>query len=160
MYLRSVLDRGDSSRKILTTAITRPSKMLVCSPIIFLLSLYMFILYGYLYLIFTAMPTLFESIYSFSTGSIGLTYLGLGLGSFIGLLVTGASSDRLAKHMKIKAGGEPKPEYRLPLVVLASFTVPIGLFWIGWTAESRQHWILPVVGTAILSFGVTLAFVS
>ncbi len=148
------------SREILTTAIVRPSKMLICSPIIFLFSLYMFIVYGYLYLVFTALPTLFKSKYDFSTGSIGLTYLGLGVGSFAGVMASGATSDRLAHYMKTKAGGEPKPEYRLPLVVIGSFVVPAGLFWIGWTAESRQHWILPVIGTAILSLGVTLAFVS
>ncbi|KAH8696353.1 major facilitator superfamily domain-containing protein [Talaromyces proteolyticus] len=163
-HLRSVLDKGISSKKILTTAIIRPSKMLVCSPIIFLFSFYMFIVYGYLYLIFTAMPIIFESKYSFSTGSIGLTYLGLGVGSFAGsfagVLVSGASSDRLAQHMKAKAGGEPKSEYRLPLVVLGSFMVPTGLFWIGWTAEFRLHWILPIIGTSVLSLGVTLAFMA
>lgn len=119
----------------------------------------MFIVYGYFYLMFTAMPPLFQNTYGFSTGSIGLTYLGLGIGSFAGVLFSGTISDRLAQYLTTKAGGEPKPEYRLPLAVLASLIVPIGLFWIGWTAESHQHWILPIIGTAILSFGVTIAFV-
>lgn len=159
--LRSELDKGHSSSDMLATAIIRPSKMLVCSPVILLLSLLMFVIYGYLYLIFTAMPVLFQGRYGFSTGSVGLTYLGLGIGSFAGSIFSGIASDNLAEYMQRKAGdSDPKPEYRLPLVALASFIVPIGLFWIGWTAESDQHWVLPIIGTSILSFGVTVAFVS
>ncbi len=160
-HLRSVLDKGHSSTSMLATAIVRPSKMLICSPVILLLSLLMFIVYGYLYLMFTALPALFHGTYGFSTGSIGLTYLGLGIGSFAGSVFSGVTSDRLANYMQRKTvDGEPKPEYRLPLVAFASFVVPVGLFWIGWTAESHQHWVLPIIGTSILSFGVTVAFVS
>jgi MFS family permease len=134
--------------------------MLVFSPIIFLLSLYMFLVYGYLYLIFTAMPVVFTDTYGFTSGSIGLTYIGLGIGSFFGLVVSGATSDRLAQRMASKAGGDAKPEYRLPIVVVAAVVIPIGLFCFGWTAELHQHWVLPIVGTAIVSFGVTLAFMA
>lgn len=158
-HLRSVLDEGRSPKRTIMTAIIRPTKMLVCSPAIFLISLLMLLFYGYFYLLFTAMPVLLEGAYGFSTGSIGLTYIGPGIGSLIGSLISGSISDALARYMK-KAGGEPKPEYRIPLLVAASFIVPIGLFWTGWTAEFRQHWILPIVGTSILSIGVILAFVS
>jgi sugar phosphate permease len=158
-HLRSVLHQGRSPRNTIMTAIIRPTKMLACSPTIFLISLIMFLFYGYFYLLFTAMPVLLEGVYGFSTGSIGLTYIGPGIGSLIGSLISGAISDTLAKHMN-KAGGEGKPEYRMPLLVAASFIVPIGLFWTGWTAEFRQHWILPIIGTSILSIGVILAFVS
>ncbi|KAM4066943.1 major facilitator superfamily protein [Hirsutella rhossiliensis] len=158
--LRSSLDNGHSSREIFATAIVRPSKMLIFSPIVFLLSLYMCILYGYLYLIFTALPDLFQHEYGFSTGQVGLTYLGIGAGSALGLVVCGAASDRLVETLRRKHGGEFKPEYRLPLMVIAGSAVPIGLFWFGWTAQAQRHWILPIIGTSFLGFGMTLAFMA
>jgi DHA1 family multidrug resistance protein-like MFS transporter len=35
---------------------------------------------------------------------------------------------------------------------------PIGMFILGWTADAQTHWIAPQIGTAILLFGLTLAF--
>lgn len=158
--LRSALDTGLTKTDIFTTAIVRPSKMLLFSPIVFLLSLYMFILYGYLYLIFTAMPGIFQNEYGFSTGQAGLSYLGIGTGCALGLLISGAASDRIVASLTKKHVGRFKPEYRLPLMVFAGMAVPVGLFWFGWTAKAHQHWILPIIGTSFLGFGVTLAFVS
>lgn len=119
----------------------------------------MFLFYGYFYLLFTAMPVLLEEQYRFSTSAIGLTYIGPGVGSLAGLLISGLFSDKLAQHLK-KADGESKPEHRMHLFVLAALVVPGGLFCTGWTAEVHQHWILPIVGTSILSIGVTLSYVS
>lgn len=158
--LRPAVDDRRSPTEIVTLAIVRPTKMLTCSPIIFLLSLFMFVFYGYLYLVFTAMPQIFQTVYGFSTGAIGLTYIGLGIGSFIGVFISGATSDRTVQWLKKEADATPKPEHRLPLAVAGSVVVPIGIFWIGWTAETHQHWMLPIIGTAILSIGVTLAFMA
>jgi MFS family permease len=158
--LRSVFDTGHSPRSRFAVAIVRPSKMLIFAPHISLLSLYMFLDYGSFYLVFTAMSSVYAGRYGFSTGSVGLTYIGLGVGSFFAAMVSGTVSDRLAQHLKSKSGGDHKPEYRLPLAVLASFTIPMGLFIFGWTAEQRQHWILPTIGSSIISFGATLSSVS
>lgn len=157
--LRSAADTGRSAREVFATAIVRPSKMLVFSPIVSLLSLYMCILYGYLYLMFTAIPGLFQHVYSFSTGQVGLAYLGTGAGSVVVLVASGAASDQLAESLRRKHGGKLKPEYRLPLMFIAGSAVPIGLFWFGWTAQAQRHWILPIMGTSFLGFGMTLAFV-
>lgn len=158
--LQSALDSGLDVKALFSLAIVRPSKMLVCSPIVFLLSLQMFIVYGYLYLIFTAIPVLFMEEYNFNTGNIGLTYIGLGLGSLVGLVVTGATTDKIVTRLAVKNGGERKPEYRIPLVIVASFFIPAGLFWFGWTGETHQHWILPIVGIFIMGLGLTPIFVS
>ncbi len=77
MQLRSKLDKGLSPREIFLRAIVRPTKMLLFSPIVFLLSLYMAIVYGYLYLLFTTITAVYEQEYGFSQGSAGLAYLGM-----------------------------------------------------------------------------------
>lgn len=133
--------------------------MLFRSPIVFLLSLYVAVIYGYLYLLFTTISAVFEGQYGFSQGSVGLSYLGIGVGSFIGLFVLGSTSDRLLKYLTEKNGAS-KPEYRLPAMIPGSFFVPIALFVYGWTAYYKVHWIVPIIGTSFLGVGMLITFVS
>ncbi|KAF7552301.1 hypothetical protein G7046_g7463 [Stylonectria norvegica] len=158
--LHSALDTGKTPKELFSVAIVRPTKMLLFSPIVFLFSLYMAIVYGYMYLIFTAMPGLFEFQYRFSTGSVGLSYIGIGIGSMIGLVIVGSTSDRSVAYLTKKNGGERKPEYRLPVMFLASFFVPLGLFLFGWAAQKNLHWILPIIGTGFLGLGMVAAFMA
>ena len=51
-----------------------------------------------------------------------------------------------------------KPEYRLPLLWPGAIMVPIGLLLYGWTAQYRVHWIVPILGTALLGAGMIGAF--
>ncbi|KAF5027045.1 hypothetical protein F66182_853 [Fusarium sp. NRRL 66182] len=158
--LRSALDKGTTTRELFSMAMVRPTKMLLFSPIVSLLSLYMSIVYGYLYLLFTAMPLLFEGEYHFSSGAVGLTYLGIGVGSIVGLVIAAATSDRLVAHLTRKNGGKAKPEYRLPIIAGGCVIVPVGLFLYGWSAENRNHWIVPIIGTGLVGGGIVIMFLS
>lgn len=157
--LRSALDKGRDRKSFLLNSIIRPLKFLVFSPIVFLLSLYMAILYSYLYLLFITFPRVFEGQYMFSSSSVGLTYLGVGVGSFLGLVFAGAVSDRILKALIQKNGGEAKPEYRLPTMLIGAVVVPIGLFLYGWAAEKHVHYIVPIIGSGFLGAGLMLTFV-
>jgi hypothetical protein len=134
--------------------------MLLFSPIVFIMSLNMAISFAYLYLLYTAFPMVYTEKYQFSTGTIGLTYLGLGLGQVIGVILNHFISDPLAVAMKLRKGGDLKPEYRLPPMFLFSFFTPLGLFWFGWTAQAQQHWILPILGTGAFAIGININYVS
>ena len=68
-------------------------------------SLYVAIVYGYLYLLFTTLTPVFESQYHFSSGSVGLTYLGIGIGALFGVVIFGILSDKLLKYLTAKHGG-------------------------------------------------------
>lgn len=105
------------------------------------------------------MTDVFEQNYGFSQGSVGLAYLGIGIGSLTGLLMLGLVSDRLLRYLTAKHGVS-KPEYRLPPMIPGAIFIPISLFWYGWTAEKHDHWILPIIGTAFLGVGMLSSFVS
>lgn len=142
-------------------AITRPCKMLICSPTILIVSLHMFVVYGYFYLLFTTIPLFFQDIYAFSSGSIGLAFLGSGTGTTIGVVVSGLVSYKWAERLRDRADtDEYRPEYRLPLAIIGSIILPIDLLWVGWTAESHQHWILPIIGAGIISVTTSFIYVS
>jgi MFS family permease len=156
--LRSKLNPGLTKKAYFARAIVRPSKMLLFSPIVAAFSIYMAIVYGYLYLLFTTISLVFERRYEFSQGSVGLTFLGIGVGSLLGLAIFGVLSDKLIQKMAASRGGEMKPEYRLPPLIPGSCLVPIGLFWYGWSAQAKIHWIMPIIGTGWVGLGMIANF--
>lgn len=155
--LMSKLDSGLSPKDLFIRSIVRPTKMLFLSPIVLALSTFMAIAYGYLYLLFTTITEVFEGTYGFSQGTVGLTYLGIGVGSIMGLVAFGVSSDLIMK--KKSAKGEMKPEYRLPPMIPGAMFIPIGLFWYGWTAEKHVFWLVPIIGTMFVGLGIIATFV-
>ncbi|MCJ1393969.1 hypothetical protein MMC18_006846 [Xylographa bjoerkii] len=156
LSLRSALHSGLSHVDLFKRSIIRPAKMLVFSPIVLLLSIDMAIVYGYLYLLFTTITEVFQSTYGFSQGAVGLTYLGLGIGMFLGLGIFGAASDYILKRKSAK--GEMKPEYRLPPMIPGSVLIPIGLFIYGWTAEKHVFWFVPIFGSSLVGLGLLATF--
>ena len=159
--LRSKLDIGLSPADYFKRGIIRPLKMLFKSPIINITSLYMAISYGYLYLMFTTMTTVFQDTYGFSTGTVGLAYLGLGVGSLLGILYTSISSDRAVRKQAAQSeSGHAAPEYRLPALPLGAFLIPVGLFIYGWTAKYKVHWIVPILSHVPIGIGNLMVFMS
>lgn len=96
----------------------------------------------------------FQGLYGFSTGAAGLTFLGLGAGCIAGVVIIGGMSDKVYLHYAGNNGGEGKPEYRLPIMVVCSLFCPIGLFWYGWSAQAHAHFIVPIIGSAFMAFGM------
>ncbi|KAG7039259.1 fluconazole resistance protein [Colletotrichum scovillei] len=109
-HLESVLATHRKPKDLFMFSILRPAKMMFLSPIVFCLSIYMAILYGYLYLLFTTFPQVFKQQYGFSQGSAGLAYIGIGVGSVIGLLFAGLVSDRLVLKLSLRNDGQFQPE--------------------------------------------------
>ena len=157
--LRSKLDLGITKKEVFKRAIVRPTKMLLFSPIVLALSVYMAVVYGYLYLLFTTLTPVYQETYGFGQGTVGLVFLGIGIGSLLGLVIFGILSDRLLKYLTTKNGtGEMKPEYRLPPLIPACLFIPIGLFWYGWSVEKEIHWIMGIIGTLWVGFGMLATF--
>ncbi|PYI00876.1 MFS multidrug transporter [Aspergillus sclerotiicarbonarius CBS 121057] len=159
--LRSAYDlaRGTTTvpptvSQALSQGLRRPLILLVKSPIVLLLSTYMAVVYGLLYLFFTTITSVFEDTYGFSTGLAGLAYLGIGIGFFIGLTLIALSSDRIVKTLTARNGGSFQPEMRLPTMIFFSCLLPISFFWYGWSAKYHTHWIVPIIG--MLPFGIGL----
>lgn len=166
--LRSKLDPGLKPRDYFSRSILRPFKMLLFSPVCIICGFYVGLAYAYLYLMFTSLTPLFMRIYHFDTVHAGLTFLGLGVGSMIGVGYFSVSSDRYIKRKAAEdsaatemRGEQPsgvKPEYRLPPLKIGAFLLPAGFFIYGWTAEYKVHWIAPIIGTAIIGVGNLIIF--
>lgn len=148
--LRSAPASGKDPKQLFKVSIVRSVKMLLLSPIVLLLSLYMATIYGDQYLMFTTFPRVFEGQYGFTNSSVGLVYLGIGIGFLVALVFSGMISDRLMKYLTKRNGGTAKPEHRLPLLFVGALLTPIGLFLYGRTADEKIRWIVPIIGSAFL----------
>jgi MFS family permease len=166
--LRSRLDDGLGPSVYFKRGITRPFKMLFFSPICIVCGLYIGLAYSYLYLLFTSLTPLFMRIYHFNVIHAGLTFLGLGIGTIIGVAFFSSVSDRYirakvaeenaAAAAERRAAGEMKPEWRLPPIKIGAVIMPIGFFIYGWTAQYEVHWIAPLIGCAVIGFGNIIVF--
>jgi MFS family permease len=130
--------------------------MLCTNPIVFGLSVISAIVYGTLYLLFTTISDVFEDQYSFPAQNTGLTYLGAGIGQMVGVMVFGMVSDSLLRNLA--KGGELKPEYRLPPLIVGTCLISTGLIWYGWSAHFKVMWMVPIIGMGFIGAGVITSF--
>ncbi|KAK7466360.1 hypothetical protein VKT23_005087 [Stygiomarasmius scandens] len=147
-----------SKMRYLWLNLSRPIHLLFGSFICFILSLYMAFIYGIYYLMFATFADLFHDVYGFGTGNGGLVYLGLGVGFLVSTYFGASTADSIYKKLAEKNGGVGKPEMRIPALFIGSLFVPIGLFWYGWSAQARIHWIMPIIGSGIFGFGMMATF--
>ena len=159
--LRSKLESTLSPRQVVLQVLVRPLMLLVRSPILLVISLYVALVFGVMYLLFTTFTGVFEGQYGFSTAISGLTYLGLGVALVFSMFIFNMFNARvLAARMKADGVQQPRPEYRLLFMIWFSPFVAFGLFVYGWTAYYQVHWIVPIIGTSLMGFGAYFVIVS
>ncbi|KAH8804192.1 multidrug resistance protein 4 [Flagelloscypha sp. PMI_526] len=138
--------------------LTRPTLLLFQNLTLFMLASYMAVLYGLLYLLFSTLYSVFgEDGYGFNTGAVGLASLGFGVGTFLGAVTISKLGGKIYDYLAAR-DGESKPEHRLPSLIIGSFFPPIGLLWYGWSAHDKIHWMMPIVGGGIFTFGLMLVW--
>ena len=140
----------------LRSSILRPTRLLVTQPILQLVSIFMAYNFGILYIFLSTFASLFTNHYHQTPSQSGYHYLALALGYCLASQLGGKLTDYLWAHLRKRAGGATAPEYRIPLMVPGGLLVPIGLFWYGWSAQARLHWIMPDIGAAIFGAGIIL----
>lgn len=160
-YLRSKLAQPLSPQQVLAQALVHPTRLLIRSPVVLVLSLYASLVFGVIYLLFTTFNGVFRGQYGFSASMSGLVYLGLGIALVLGVIIFG-NLNPLIQAARMKADGvdKPKPEYRLLLMIWLSPCVALGLFIYGWTANYKVHWIVPIIGTFFIGLGAYFVLAS
>ncbi|KAK0896578.1 hypothetical protein LTR57_022504, partial [Friedmanniomyces endolithicus] len=133
-----------SVAKTVLWSCVRPFQLLVLDPMVLNLCLLCAILLGILYLFFGAFPLVFENNHGFNEWQTGLSFLGIFVGTVIGV-----SCDPLWKRNYVRLvrnnGGVSEPEFRLPPTILGAVLVPVSLFGFGWTTFPWVHWIVPIM---------------
>ncbi|KAI1393216.1 polyamine transporter 1 [Hypoxylon trugodes] len=158
----SKLDVGKPKKTVgqeFKIALSRPWIMLFREPIVLLLSLYMAIVYGTLYMMFAAFPIVFQQGRGWSPGIGGLAFLGIAVGMMFSVGYSVIDNRRYARIFAAN-GGKAPPEARLPPAIIGSVLLPVGLFWFAWTNSPSIHWIVCIIGSAVFASGIVLVFLS
>ncbi|KAL6231941.1 hypothetical protein BDW75DRAFT_29839 [Aspergillus navahoensis] len=145
---------GDIVRKYLF----RPVQMLMLEPILILITLYLALVYGILYLFFEAYPVSFQEERGWTNeGIAGLPFIGIMLGVFCGVaLIVWQTKTRFAH--KLAKHGRVIPEERLVPMMVASVLLPGGLFWFGWTSSPNVQWLAQVAAGVPIGAGILVIF--
>jgi predicted MFS family arabinose efflux permease len=135
-------------RKRVYVAIQRPLRILCLQPIVLAMAVYMALIYGTLYLLFTTFPQVFQESYGFSPGLTGLTYLGIGIGNILAIVFGIPQIDVQFRRLTAKNNGVSEPEFRLPVATIGGLFVPISLLWYGWSVQAHTFFLVPIIGTS------------
>lgn len=115
---------------IIVKYLFRPLKMLVLEPILVLITIYMALVYGILYLFFTAYPISFQQERGWNAGVGALPFIGITIGVVLGgSIIVYLTKTRFAR--KLKQNGRVVPEERLLPMIIGGAFLPVGLFWFG-----------------------------
>ncbi|OCT45790.1 putative transporter mfs2 [Cladophialophora carrionii] len=140
-------------------ALLRPWILMFLEPIVLLISIYMAILYGTLYMLFGAFPIVFGRDRGWSQGVSGLAFIGVAVGMTLGVIYAIVDNKRYAR-VEREHEGEAPPESRLPPALVGAVVIPIGMFWFAWTNFPSIHWIVCIIASAPFGFGVVLVFLA
>lgn len=144
-------------KSIVQTYLLRPFHMLTREPILILLTIYMALIYGILYLFFEAYPISFQEERGWNQGVGALPFIGIAIGVFFGTMtIVFVTKTRFAR--KLKQHGRVIPEERLPPMILGSFILPIGLFWFAWTSSPHITWVPQVLAGIPIGWGILMIF--
>ncbi|KAJ3877495.1 MFS general substrate transporter [Lentinula edodes] len=139
------IGRSTSFMKIMRVNLSRPFVFMLTEPIVLLFAIYISVVYGTLYALFSAFPIVFETRRGWSAGVGGLAFLGVGAGISVGTATASIQNAIYQKAMDKSSTGRAPPEARLHMAMMGGILVPIGLFWFAWTADPPVHWIVPII---------------
>ncbi|THY29399.1 synaptic vesicle transporter [Aureobasidium pullulans] len=152
------VDQGPTTfGKVFSTSLLRPWVLLFREPIVFLLSIYMAIIYGTLYMLFAAFPIVYQQGRGWSQGIGGLAFLGVAVGMLMAVAYSVWDNKRYVKVSTENQGFAP-PEARLPPCILGGICLPIGLFWFAWTNSPSVHFMASIAAGVPFGFGMVLVF--
>ncbi|XP_006458418.1 hypothetical protein AGABI2DRAFT_63963 [Agaricus bisporus var. bisporus H97] len=134
--------------------LSRPFVFVVTEPIVLLFAIYISIMYGTLYALFSAFPIVFQQHKGFSPGQSGLAFLGIGLGIGLGTASQSFQNRIYWRQMEKSETGRAPPEARLHVAMMGSVLAPVGLWWFAWTSTPNVHWIVPILAGVPFGAGV------
>lgn len=108
------------------TSLLRPWILLFREPIVLMLSIYMAIIYGTLYMLFAAFPIVYQEGRGWSQGIGGLAFLGVAVGMMSAVAYSIWDNKRYLKAIDASPDGFAPPEARLPPALIGSIAMPIG----------------------------------
>ncbi|KAJ7646641.1 MFS general substrate transporter [Roridomyces roridus] len=152
------LDRRETSlSRSLVLSCYVPLQLLIFDRMALLLDTWTALMLGILYLMFQAFPIIFEDGHHFNVQSTGLSFIGIGIGMFLGL-ATQPIWNRVSAKEAAKHGGKAPPETALIMGQVGGILVPLALYWFAFTTYPKVHWVVPIIASVPFGTGVFFVF--
>lgn len=147
----------------LKVSMTRPFLMFT-EPIILAMTLYLSVVYIVLFTFLVGWPYIFQETYGISQGLGNIIFVSMAIGLQFNFLLVPIVYRLTTKQIKLaESRGEGEhfnPEVRLWFAMLGpAISIPISLFWMGWTASPDVSIWSPILAAALFGFGVTGVFI-
>ncbi|SGZ57529.1 CIC11C00000001687 [Sungouiella intermedia] len=129
--------------------------LLLSELIIFLITIYMSVVYGLLYMFFFAYPVIYMEGRGWSASKTGIMFIPIG----VGVLVSSVCAPWINKDYNKRAqayrdrGELPPPELRLLPMMVGCWFVPAGLFAYAWSSFTHLSWAGPCFSGFACGFG-------
>ncbi|PWN28775.1 MFS general substrate transporter [Jaminaea rosea] len=138
----------------------RAVTLLIREPVVSLFGAYLALAWGVIFLFLSVINITFGDIHGWSEGNVGLAYIPLILGCFIGF-GTGLFQDHLYFRKKAENKGVAVPEARLYGAMIFSPLFAIGMFIFAWTGYRADisYWG-PLVGLCLILVGIYHVFLA
>ncbi|KAF2863357.1 putative MFS multidrug transporter [Piedraia hortae CBS 480.64] len=133
----------------------RPFHLLVTEPVVFFFSLWISFAWSVLYLMFSAIPLVFQAVYHFNLMQYTAVFASISVAAIISTVMS-IYQESLARRLMSTKRLEllDSPEGRLYFCCIQSILLPIGCFWFGWTSFSSIHWIVPTLAIGCATMGI------
>ncbi|RSH85442.1 hypothetical protein EHS25_004838 [Saitozyma podzolica] len=132
------------TNKLLSRAVLSPGNFLL-EPIALVLTLYMSIIYGVVYLNFDACPVVFQEFRGWGQGVGSLAFLGIVVGVLLALVFVVVFINPRFNAVASRRGGSAYPEDRLEPAIIGGVAALIGLVGFAATSSPNVHYIAPII---------------
>jgi MFS family permease len=141
--------------KMITISLYRPFHLLITEPVVFFFSLWISFAWAVLYLMFSAIPLVFERSHDFNLQEANAVFASITIAAIL-ITIISVYQDRIVrKHLSTKRQAFlDTPEGRLFFTCIWSALLPIGFFWFGWTQFRSIPWIVPTLGLGAATMGI------
>ncbi|KHC30924.1 multidrug resistance protein [Candida albicans P76055] len=145
--------------EVAKTSLLRPF-VLLSELIVFLMTIYMAICYGLLYMFFFAYPIVYQEGKGWSASKTGVMFIPIGVGVIVSSLAAPFfNKDYNRRAQEYRDRGElPPAELRLIPMMIGCWFVPAGLFAFAWSSYQRLSWAGPCFSGFAVGFGFLLLY--
>ena len=157
--LRFTIARSDQSS--LPATIWRsfrfPLTLLVTEPIVICFSAWISFAWAVLYMQFNSIGLIYRNAYAFTNTQTGAVWTSVVVGSLFGAIICIIQEHICRRYWPQIA---TRPEGRLYFACVSSLSLPIGLFWFAWSANSNCHYIVPTIAISVFIFGIFVIYLT
>ncbi|GAA5922431.1 hypothetical protein JCM1841_004906 [Sporobolomyces salmonicolor] len=134
-----------------------PFVLLFTEIIVALITAYMSVVYGLIYLLFEGYPVIFSEMHHLGPGYSSLPFLSTFVGAVIAVPISLLYQKRYI--LAVKEAGKHEPEMRLPPAQIGGILFVCAFLWLGWGGNSaRTPWIVPTLSGILQGIGSVLIF--